>query len=53
MFHNSDWVMTSFKATNAQNVPVSFHSINKVDFILDQCKSVESTRNCRSVDFPW
>ena len=36
MFQNGDWLMTSFKATNAQNVPVSFHSINKEDFILDQ-----------------
>ena len=52
MFQNGYWLMTSFKATNAQNVPVFFHSINKEDFILDQWKSVESMRNCRSVDFP-
>ena len=51
MFQNGDWLMTSFKATNAQNVQVFFQSINKEDFILDQWKSVESKRNCRSVDF--
>ena len=51
MFQNGDWIMTSFKATNAQNVPVFFHSINEEDFILDQWKSVESTCNSRSVDF--
>jgi hypothetical protein len=53
MLQNGDWLMTSFKATNAQNLPVFFHSINKEDFILNQWKSVEFTRNCRSVDFPW
>jgi hypothetical protein len=51
MFQNGDWLMTSFKTTNAQNVSVFFHSINKEDFILDQWKSGESTRNCRPVDF--
>jgi DNA helicase HerA-like ATPase len=35
MFQNGDWLMTSFKATNTQNVPVFFHSINNEDFILD------------------
>ena len=38
MFQNGDWLMTSFKATNTQNVPVFFHSINKEDFILYQSK---------------
>lgn len=35
MFQNGDWLMTSFKATNTQNVPVFFHSVNNEDFILD------------------
>jgi uncharacterized protein len=35
MFQNGDWLMTSFKATNTQNVPVFFHSINNEDFILE------------------
>jgi hypothetical protein len=38
MFQNGDWLMTRFKATNTQNVPVFFHSINKEDFILYQSK---------------
>jgi uncharacterized protein len=36
MFQNGDWLMTSFKATNTQNVPVFFHAINNEDSILDQ-----------------
>jgi DNA helicase HerA-like ATPase len=28
MFQNGDWLMTSFKATNTQNVPVFFHALN-------------------------
>ncbi len=28
MFQNGDWLMTSFKATNTQNVPVFFHAFN-------------------------
>ena len=35
MFQNGDWLMTSFKATNTQNVPVFFHAINNEDYILD------------------
>lgn len=35
MFQNGDWLMTSFKATNTQNVPVFFHAINNEEFILD------------------
>ncbi|HEY9387761.1 MAG TPA: ATP-binding protein [Nitrososphaeraceae archaeon] len=35
MFQNGDWLMTSFKATNTQNVPVFFHAINNEDSILD------------------
>jgi hypothetical protein len=35
MFQNGDWLMTSFKATNTQNVPVFFHATNNVDSILD------------------
>jgi hypothetical protein len=34
MFQNGDWLMTSFKATNTQNVPVFFHAINNEDYIL-------------------
>lgn len=34
-FQNGDWLMTSFKATNTQNVPVFFHAINNEDSILD------------------
>jgi DNA helicase HerA-like ATPase len=34
-FQNGDWLMTSFKATNTQNVPVFFHAINNENFILD------------------
>jgi DNA helicase HerA-like ATPase len=32
-FQNGDWLMTSFKATNTQNVPVFFHAINNENFI--------------------
>jgi DNA helicase HerA-like ATPase len=35
MFQNGDWLLTSFKATNTQNVPVFFHAINNEDSILD------------------
>jgi hypothetical protein len=35
MFQNGDWLMTSFKATNTQNVPVFFHAFNNEDSILD------------------
>jgi len=35
MFQNGDWLITSFKATNTQNVPVFFHAINNEDSILD------------------
>jgi DNA helicase HerA-like ATPase len=35
MFQNGDWLMTSFKATNTQNVPVFFHAINNEDSVLD------------------
>ena len=35
LFQNGDWLMTSFKATNTQNVPVFFHAINNEDSILD------------------
>jgi uncharacterized protein len=35
MFQNGDWLMTSFKATNTQNVPVFFHAINNEGYILD------------------
>ncbi len=35
MFQNGDWLMTSFKATNTQNVPVFFHAVNNEDSILD------------------
>jgi hypothetical protein len=35
MFQNGDWLMTSFKATNTQSVPVFFHAINNEDSILD------------------
>ena len=34
-FQNGDWLMTSFKATNTQNVPVFFHAINNETSILD------------------
>jgi DNA helicase HerA-like ATPase len=33
-FQNGDWLMTSFKATNTQSVPVFFHAINNEDSIL-------------------
>ena len=35
MFQNGDWLMTSFKATNTQNVPVFFHAINNEASIID------------------
>ncbi|MGA9151568.1 MAG: hypothetical protein WBZ36_13405, partial [Candidatus Nitrosopolaris sp.] len=35
MFQNGDWLMTSFKATNTQNVPVFFHAIYNEDSVLD------------------
>ena len=35
MFENGDWLMTSFKATNTQNVPVFLHAFNNEDSILD------------------
>ncbi len=34
LFQNGDWLMTSFKATNTQNVPVFFHAFNNEDYIL-------------------
>ena len=34
MFQNGDWLMTSFKATSTQNVPVFFHAYNNEEFIL-------------------
>ncbi|MDH7556112.1 MAG: ATP-binding protein [Candidatus Methanosuratincola sp.] len=34
LFQNGDWLMTSFKATNTQNVPVFFHALNNEDYIL-------------------
>lgn len=34
-FQNGDWLMTSFKATNTQNVPVFFHAVNNENSILD------------------
>jgi hypothetical protein len=34
-FQNGDWLMTSFKATNTQNVPVFFHALNNEESILD------------------
>lgn len=37
MFQNGDWLMTSFKATNTQNVPVFFHADNNEDNILENC----------------
>jgi len=36
LFQNGDWLMTSFKATNTQNVPVFFHAFNNEDFILSE-----------------
>lgn len=36
MFQNGDWLMTSFKATNTQNVPVFFHATNNEESILDR-----------------
>jgi len=35
LFQNGDGLMTSFKATNTQDVPVFFHAINNEDSILD------------------
>jgi hypothetical protein len=37
MFQNGDWLMTSFKATNTQNVPVFFHADNNEDTIRENC----------------
>ncbi len=34
MFQNGDWLMTSFKATNTQNVPVFFHAFNNEDELV-------------------
>ena len=34
-FQNGDWLMTSFRATNTQNVPVFFHAINNENSILE------------------
>ncbi|MEM2760767.1 MAG: ATP-binding protein [Nitrososphaerales archaeon] len=33
-FQNGDWLMTSFKATNTQNVPVFLHAFNNEEFII-------------------
>lgn len=33
-FQNGDWLMTSFKATNTQNVPVFFHALNNEEYII-------------------
>ncbi|MFB5601046.1 MAG: ATP-binding protein [Nitrososphaeraceae archaeon] len=34
-FENGDWLMTSFKATNTQNVPVFFHAKDNEDFLSE------------------
>jgi len=36
MFQNGDWLMTSFKATSTQNVPVFFHAYNNEEFITNK-----------------
>jgi DNA helicase HerA-like ATPase len=33
MFQNGDWLLTSFKATSSQNVPVFFHAENNEEII--------------------
>jgi len=33
-FENGDWLVTSFKATNTQSVPVFFHAFNNEDSII-------------------
>jgi hypothetical protein len=33
-FQNGDWLLTSFKATATQNIPVFFHADNNED-VLD------------------
>jgi len=35
-FENGDWLMTSFKATNTQNVPVFFHAKDNEDFLSEK-----------------
>jgi hypothetical protein len=35
-FENGDWLMTSFKATNTQNVPVFFHAKDNEDFLSER-----------------
>ena len=53
MFQNGDWLVTSFNATNAQNVPVFFHSINKEDFILDHGSLLNPRAIVDLLIFPW
>jgi DNA helicase HerA-like ATPase len=35
-FENGDWLVTSFKATNTQSVPVFFHAFNNEDSIVER-----------------
>ncbi|HSD04998.1 MAG TPA: hypothetical protein VLB45_04510 [Nitrosopumilaceae archaeon] len=35
-FENGDWFMTSFKATNTQNVPVFFDAKDNEDFLSEK-----------------
>ena len=35
-FENGDWLVTSFKATNTQSVPVFFHAFNNEDMIVEK-----------------
>jgi DNA helicase HerA-like ATPase len=35
MFQNGDWLLTSFKATSSQNVPVFFHAENNEEVIKE------------------
>jgi hypothetical protein len=36
LFQNGDWLLTSFKATSTQNVPVFFHAINNEIEVLER-----------------
>ena len=53
MFQNGDWLMTSFKATNAQNVPVSFHSIIRRTLSLINGSLLNPRAIVDLLIFPW
>jgi DNA helicase HerA-like ATPase len=43
LFQNGDWLLTSFKATSTQNVPVLFHALNNEEVLMEAMKQSSSS----------